>query len=252
MPYREKQALLTEYFASIPMELVARKELFGKRYVTVFDYCRIITFQYEAGALLGYNMRNKLDILYEMLVKPGTDINRSIAFIQSEAKDRLKGFVEEEGKEPDTFYDFITFRELVEMSKDMGLSIYDDLYKDPENRLKNLKKFYGHKLAVDDYAKNDYSKSIKNCFYYGIGFGSGFPELTVKMYKNTYESIDIRMEQWAEMRSFGFKTEKPDFIPFEEQRKENLQIVAAYTAEFYPELLDLLDLRDYLNVGKTN
>ena len=248
MPYKENQTLLSEYFASIPMELALRKQLFGKRYVTVFDYCRIITFQYEAGALLGYSMRNeyKLDILHKMLLKPGTDINRSITHIQGQAKDQLKGFIEEEGKEPDTFYDFIAFKELVQMSKEMGLSVYDDDYKkDSKNRLKNLREFYGHKLAVDDY-----TKSILNCFYYGIGFGSSFPELTVEMYKNTYENINNRMKQWTEMRSFGLKTEKPDFIPFEEQRKENLQIVATYTAEYYPELLDLLDLRNYINVRK--
>ena len=61
------------------------------------------------------------------------------------------------------------------------------------------------------------------------------------------------MNEWAEARSYGLNIpEKPDIIPLDEREKEILQMVAAYTAEFYPELLDSLDLRNYLNVGRAN
>ena len=56
------------------------------------------------------------------------------------------------------------------------------------------------------------------------------------------------MNEWAEARSYGLNIpEKPDFIPLEEREKEILAIVAGYTSEYYPELLDPLDLRDYLD-----
>lgn len=83
---------------------------------------------------------------------------------------------------------------------------------------------------------------------FGIGFGSSFTELTVRMYRNTYENINVNMKEWAEARSYGLNIpEKPDFIPLEEREKEILATVAGYTGEFYPELLDPLDLRSYLN-----
>jgi hypothetical protein len=241
MPYKEGQALLMEFFAGIPFEQVVRKKLFGKRYITVFHYSQTLAFQYEAGALLGRAMHDKLDIFHKMLVKPGTDINRSIAFLQSEAKDRLKRFTEEKGKEPDTFYDFIALKELEEASKAMGLPIDDDAYyKGPKSLLKNLRNLYGHELALDDVYKD-----ILNCGLYGLGFGSSFPELTVRMYKNTYENVDTDM--WTKAREMGVDIpEKPDFIPLEEREEEILATVAGYTGEFYPELLDLLDLRGYL------
>ena len=241
MPYKEGQPLLMGFFAGIPFEQVVRKKFFGKRYMRMFDYSRTLSFQYEAGALLGRAMRDKLDIFHKMLVKPGTDINRSIAFMQSQAKDRLKKFTEEEGKEPDTFYHFIAFKELEEASKVMGLSIDDDAYyKDPKSHRKNLRKLYGHELALDDVYTN-----ILNCGLFGLGFGSSFPELTVRMYKNTYENIN--MNEWAEARSYGLNIpEKPEIIRLEEREESLLQIVAAYTAEFYPELLDPLDLRGHL------
>jgi hypothetical protein len=240
MPYKEGQPLLMGCFAWIPLKLAVRKKLFGKRYITVFYYSQTLAFQYETGALLGCTMRDKLDIFHKMLVKPGTDINRSIAFIHSEAKDRLKKFIEEESKEPDTFYDFIALKELEKASKVMGISIDDDYeYKNRKRHFKDLRKLWGHELALDDVYKN-----ILNCGLYGLGFGSSFPELTVRMYKNSYE--DINMNKWAEARSHDLNIpEKPDIIPLEEREKEILQIVAAYTAEFYPELRDPLDLTGF-------
>lgn len=245
MPYKEGQPLLMGLFAGIPFEQVVRKKVFGKRYMRMFDYSRTLSFQYEAGALLGRIMRDKLDIFHKMLVKPGTDINRSIAFMQSQAKDRLKKFTEEEGKEPDTFYDFIFKKELEEASKVMGLSIDEDAYyQDPKRHRENLRKLWGHELALDDAYRN-----ILGCGPFGLGFGSSFPELTVRMYRNTYENINVNMKEWAEARSYGLNIpEEPDIIPLEEREKEILQNVAGYTAEFYPELLDSLDLRGYLDV----
>ena len=245
MPYKEKQPILTEIFILVwvPLKQLVRKKLFGKRYIRMFDYSRTLSFQYEAGALLGRIMRDKLDIFHKMLVKPGTDINRSVAFMQSQAKDRLREFREEKGKEPDTFTDFIFFKELEEASRVMGLSIDDDAYyKDPKSHRENLRKLWGHELALDDAYRN-----ILGCGPFGLGFGSSFPELTVRMYKNPYENIN--MSEWEEARSYGLNIpEKPDFIPLEEREKEILAIVAGYTGEFYPELLDPLDLRSHLNV----
>ena len=156
--------------------------------------------------------------------------------------DRLKKFTEEEGKEPDTFYDFIFKKELEEASRVMGLSIDDAHDKGPNSYDENLRKLFDQEFTLDDVYKN-----ILNCSLYGLGFGSSFPELTVRMYENPYKNININ--EWAEARSYGLNIpEKPDFIPLEERNKEILQIVAAYTAKFYPELLDPLGLTVYLNV----
>ena len=58
------------------------------------------------------------------------------------------------------------------------------------------------------------------------------------------------MNEWAEARSFGLNIpEKQDIIPIEERENEILQTVASYATEYYPELLDQLDLRNYLNIN---
>lgn len=80
----------------------------------------------------------------------------------------------------------------------------------------------------------------------GIGFGSSFPQLTEKMYRNLHESID--MDVWSKWRAHGLAIpEKPTQMTLEEQEALILQMVAAYTSEYYPELLDLLDLRGHLD-----
>ena len=89
--------------------------------------------------------------------------------------------------------------------------------------------------------------SIKAFELEGIGFGSSFPELTEKMYRNTLENID--RDVWAEMRAHGAPiTEKPRIVSLEELEEATLQMVVAYASEYYPELIDPLDLRGHLNV----
>ena len=76
----------------------------------------------------------------------------------------------------------------------------------------------------------------------GIGFGASFPELTKRMYRNAYEGIDTHL--WSEARAHGLAIpEKPEIVSLEEREATVLQMVAAYASEYYPELLDPLDLR---------
>jgi len=66
------------------------------------------------------------------------------------------------------------------------------------------------------------------------------------MYRNAHESI--KMDVWYEARAHGLAIpEKPTKISLEEQEGVVLQMVAAYTSEYYPELLDPLDLRCYID-----
>jgi hypothetical protein len=103
---------------------------------------------------------------------------------------------------------------------------------------KDFRKLYGHEFVLGDVYKN-----ILNCGYYGIGFGSSFPKLTVRMYKNAYEvnmrekftrdpdfqiyeeirlktgADPLRINEWAKARSRG---EQSDIMPLEEREKEIL------------------------------
>ena len=88
---------------------------------------------------------------------------------------------------------------------------------------------------------------IKSFHAEGIGFGSVFPELTEKLYRNTFEKVN--RDSWIEARKYGLAIpEEPTIIGLKEQEEIVLQMVAAYASEYYPELLDSLDLRGHLSV----
>ena len=94
----------------------------------------------------------------------------------------------------------------------------------------------------------------------GLGFGSASPELTAKMFKNVYVCKKSDEELWNITKTLGFSTpidlSKRISLPITKWRpptlKQNERIVlgtvAFYTSQYYPELLDSLDLSYYLHL----
>ena len=246
MPYEEGQPALMVFLGSVPVAQVVKRRLFGKPFIRWSNFCEVLWFMYESGAILGRARHNKLDILEKMLVswvsiiptgsnyfyltrfKPGIE---QIEFLRKIAKKRLDTFRNEVGKEPDTFFEFILFREIERL---IGLSPADSLK--PYIR-KNQRPLGERKMSLE-VAYPD----IEGFGLEGIGFGGSFPELTERMYRNAYEGIDTGL--WSEARAHGLAIpEKPEIVSLEEREATLLQMVAAYATEYYPELLDPLDLR---------
>jgi len=231
MPYKEGQLTLMGHLGMEPMRQVMKTRLFGGPYIRLYDFFDVCRFQFESGAILGRARCNKLNILAKMFVLTGEGINKNIKFVQQEAKQRLEKFRNEVGKEPDTFFEFIQLREL---GSTIGLSLADfcEAYGN-----KKLMKVFDEKWQVEKA-----EPFIKLFGYEGIGFGSLFPELTEKMYRNAYENID--MDVWFEARAYGLVIpEKPTIESFEEREQLVLLMVALYAQAYYPELLDPLDLQ---------
>jgi len=204
-----------------------------------WDYFTVLSFQYESGAILGRARKDKLSILGKMLVLPGTEVGDFVKFMQSQANERLEKFKNESGREPNTFYDFIFCREIERV---VGLNL-NKIFEEYIHRNKEIIKLLDHKLSLD--------KAWDGIQVYGgagIGFGSLFPELTERMYKNASENID--MDEWSQVRKMGVDIpEMPDIVTLEEREESVLGLVAVYVAEFWPELLDPLDLRGYVEEG---
>jgi len=76
----------------------------------------------------------------------------------------------------------------------------------------------------------------------GISFGATFPELTERMWKREYERHDPRA--WASARQHGLDIpEKFTPLPLEEMEQQVLVEVASYVTEYFPELVEPLNLR---------
>jgi hypothetical protein len=229
MPYKEGQPTLIGFLGMAPVMKVTKTRLFGGPYILFGAFLLVCSFLYENGAILGRAKSDKLTILAKLFP---ADLGKEESFInelQNVAQERLNEYKREFEKEPSSFLDIFYLLEL----KKVGLSLAD-------TNLKTIRK-----ASEEKYSLKQAEPYIKMFGLEGIGFGSCFPELTEKMYRKGHENIN--MDVWAEMREHGATLpEEPTIITLEEQEEIVLQMVAAYTSEYYPELLDPLDLRSYL------
>jgi len=236
MPWKEGQSTLMGFLGIPIVTKVAKTRLFGGPYIRFYNLCEVLSYLYTTGAILGRTKRDKLTELAKLFSIPGTE-EENMNWLQEQAKERLEKFRNEVGKEPDTFNEFILFKEL---ESAIGLSMEDwfKAYADGNTRIM--------RVADEKVPLEKAELSIKLFGLEGVGFGISFPELTEKMYRNSYENID--MDMWSKHRAHGLAIpEKPTIISLEEQEKTVVQMVAAYASEYYPELLDPLDLRGYLD-----
>jgi hypothetical protein len=241
VPYDEEQPTLTGVLSWIPLKNVVRKQVFGSRYLRLWDFFATLSFQYESGAILGRAKRNKISTLEKLLVVPGVEISKSIKLMQDQAKERLEKFRNELGKEPETFNEFIFNREFDRLlGEAFELTLNKLFLLSVEEKKNTVVKVSDHKISLDTATHQARIFGLE-----GIGFGSVFPELTESMYRNAYENVD--MDNWSFWREHGLDIPKePDIVTLKEREDGVLATVAGYTYEFYPELLDSLDLKDYL------
>jgi hypothetical protein len=244
MPYKKgEQPSLSVLLCQPFLNKITRKTLFGKLYARAIDLVDVEEQLYSIGAALGHALRNKLDILVKLLCVPGAkeyEADRIMSLCKKDARKNFEEFINEFGREPDTFGEFISYRNV-------------------EKRLRNAGIRLSAKDAVEAYAHGD--KKIKNIFdekvdlegidrimmpplLQGIQFGSSFPELTEKMYHKAYKEND---NYWTGTWAHGLDTPS-ELKPWslEETQRAVLQMVAVYTSEYYPELLDPLDLRKFI------
>jgi hypothetical protein len=232
MPYKEGQPTLMGFLGNIPVSQVVERPLFGKTFIRLPSFCQVLSFLYETGAILGRAKRDRLMILGKMLALPGKE-GQFTKYLGELAKKRLDTFRSEVGKEPDTFFEFILFREL---EKAIGVGM-TDAFKADIGANKKIMKAFDEKCPVERVQSLVWVYGNE-----GIGFGSSFPQFTERMYRNAYEGIDTNL--WSEARAHGLAIpEKPEIVSLEEREATVFQLVAAYASEYYPELLDPLDLR---------
>ncbi|GAG37230.1 unnamed protein product, partial [marine sediment metagenome] len=225
MPYKEEEPFLISYLGAPAVTNVIKTRLLGGPYISFHDFFLVLSYLYTTGAILGRARRSKLSILVKMLVVPGAEVNKFVKFLQENAKKRLEEFRNELGNEPDTFFEFIYFREVESALEGAGLSL-TDIVKINTRRKNKLIKAFDEKVAL-----KKASPIITLYEEEGIGFGSAFPELTERMYRNAFENID--MDRWSEARAHGLTlSEKPTIISLEEQEDIVLSMVAAYVSEY--------------------
>jgi hypothetical protein len=223
MPYIEGQLTFIDFLGYKPVMALAKKRLFGGLYLTFNAYCAVLAQVYESAAVVGRARCGKLSILEKMLEAPwlGPELMKSL---QDRAKERLDAFRKERGREPHSFLEFIQVKQLEnaipdERLKGLPSATYDKRQKGGASE----RKTFDSLKEISDLARRSKKvmkklemkvslvraePGIRVLGREGIGFGSSFPELTERMYRNLHENID--MLGWSEAGVHGLAIpEKP-------------------------------------------
>lgn len=224
---------------------ITRKPLFGRPYARAIDIIDVKEQLYSIGAALGHALRNKLDVLTKLLFVPGAKgykANRIVSLCKKDAKKNLDEFISELGREPHTFGDFVSYRAVENFIRNRGgirLSAEDAVEAYTRGDRK-IKKIFDEKVDSEGI-----ERITTPLFWQGIQFGSSFPELTERMYQKARKEDD---DFWSRTGAHGLgipETLKPWSL--EETQRAVLIMVALYASEYYPELLDPLGLRGYID-----
>ena len=243
MPYKDEKLGLSVLLCQPFLNKISRKTLFGKPYARAIDFIDVEERLYSIGAALGYALRNKLDVLVKLLCVPSAKnykATRIMSLCKKDAKKNLNSYINEFGQEPNTFSDFVSYRnaEVLLRNESVRLSAKEAIEAYCQGDRK-IKKIFDKKIDLED------GQSIMIMLLQGIHFGSSFPELTEKMYRKTHENDrDFWTGKWHGVTM----PEEFKVMSLEETERAVLQMVALYASKYYPELLDPLNLRGYLSV----
>ena len=257
MPFRWGQPALIDYLGDERLTRLTKTRFFGGRYLPYYDYCSLLAFVYESGAIIGRARHDKLNILEKILESPWKE-HPFMKFCQDQAKERLDVFNSEAGREPRSFLEFILIEEFAKAIEDKELrqKLKGVMAEMPGRLLQKggageweiglLKE-----VSVPVSERGKIAKALQKKVRLqtaewdmgtfgqeGIGFGGSFPELTEKMYRNLHENLAI--------------LDRTAIVDLEKREENILQIVAIYASEYYPELIDPLDLGDYIDIDDTD
>lgn len=242
MPHKGEQPSLSVLLCEPFFNKITRKTLFGKPYTRAIDFLDVEEKLYSIGAALGHALRNKIDILEKLLCVPGAKdykVNGIMKLCKKDAKKNLETFVNEFGRKPETFGDFTSYRRLKSLFRNEGVRLgAEEAIEAYTQGDRKVKKIFNEKIDLEG------GQILIVMLLQGIHFGSSFPELTEKMYRKTHE--DDR-DFWAGKWYGVTIPEEFKIMSLEETEGVVLQMVALYASKFYPELLDSLDLRGYID-----
>ena len=201
---------------------LAEKGWFGRWYIRFGRFLTAGLWLYQTGAVLGRARPHRLETLAKMFSdRPGREREAS-NWLQDLAVKRIDKY----GREPESFFDFFMTTEY----EKAGVSW-------PPASLDAIKRVDNEKIPLEQAGDTLNLLGLE-----GIGFGAKFPELTERMWKQTYETFDL--EAWDRARRYGVDVpEEPTPLPLEQREHEVLAEVAVYATEHFPELVEPLGLR---------
>lgn len=235
-----RQPTLAEYLVGTQLAKLAQKKLFGGYKVPLLQFLPLGLYLFGKGAIFGRARRDKLDTVAKMFV--GLEAINTLLLAPL-------GIPEQEASS----YQWV-LASLEKVASD-GIRYYRDYHrKEPESLLDLWLTSFAppevdfrepHKAVVLARKKIRLGMALQRSDYWlfvGISLGAAFPELTERIWRLSYETTD--RESWARAWKAGLNIPK-EFtpLPLDETEHEVLVEVASYVTEYFPDLVDPLNLR---------
>ncbi len=238
-----KRPTLAEYLGHAEIGSMVQKKTFGGYEVPLMQFLTVGLWLFLKGAILGRARRDRLEIVAKMLLGleivantfaqlglPGQAAREAAAseegvfeYLRKVASDGVKYYRDHCPKEPESFLD-----------------LWLTSFSPPEVDFRDLQKM--RELAKRKIRLGVALQQADIWLLAGISFGTTFPELTERMWRQEYEKHDP--EAWAFWRRHGLDIpEKFTPLPLEEMEQQVLAEVTSYVTEYFPELVDPLSLR---------
>lgn len=225
---------LAEYFKTNLVQQVVEKGFFGGPFLRFYNYLNVSMHLYQSGALLGRAKIDQMPILAQMYCVPGSEHN-SINMVQGSARERLGEYQRTFGEEPISLDTFISATEY----QRIGLTMPIGRRSNSTNSRKEIAKVRDGKLRL-----KDIDMTMQFQLLEGIGFGSLFPDLTERMYRQANDYVDVNEWELAQKR-LGITASLP-VITLEDEEQSVLGLVAAYANVYFPKLIEPLNLTNLI------
>lgn len=227
-----KRPTLAEHLSRSRLEGSARKTLFGRYKVPRWHLIELGAWIFGMGAVYGRARREKLELVAELFIglkAIGETFSRAgfprhvaddgryvLEALRKIASDGLRHYRDSLGKDPESLNDLLL----------TSFSPRELDYRNPEILLRLRHERVGISTAL---------QQLDAWLFAGISLGAFFPDLTERMWKNSYEQVDHKV--WELAYKSGLEIPK-EFtpLPLDEIEKDVLLDVATYIAEYFPEL----------------
>lgn len=218
---------LGEYFFMAPARANLKKPLFGAAYITLGPFILAGLHVFTMSAVLGYARSDKLDALMQLLppvqFSPGADASSSVTshFEWMEVQ-----MLQKMGREPTTFLDWWAHTHYP--------AVEPENMVDPE---------FARALVKE---KVTLSRALEDVTWYageGLAFGAKLTPLFERLYREQFET-SRNQKKWDLFRAFGLDIPpQQTLIPLTEMVRGLLVEISEYVSQYFPELIDALDLR---------
>ncbi len=239
MASESERPTLAEHLGRVQIGRLVQKKLFGGYEVPLLQFLPVGLWLFGKGGIFGRARQDKLEIVAQMFIGleaigvlfAWLGLPRQVAnneqwvleCLRKVASDGMRYYRDCRRKEPESLLD-----------------LWLTSFAPPEVDFRDFDKT--RKLAKKKIRLGLILQQSDSWLFAGISFGANFPELMERIWRQSYETVD--QESWAEARRIGIDIpEEFTPLPLQEMEQAVLVDVASYVTEYFPKLVDPLNLR---------